>query len=125
MDRLLRCMAVAAALAGTGATASAQQDAASAGARAAASADCRQPEHAGNPMLDRAERIRAYESLGEPCLKRLLVECSAAANHRLLDQGSAFACSIGYEALLKRHFGGDFQAMLAWWRTVPERTALN
>jgi hypothetical protein len=124
MDRLLRCVAGCAALAWA-ALAAAQQEAPGARQRPAAAATCQQPEHAGDPMLDREERIRQYETLGEPCLKRLLVECNAAANSRLLDGGSAFACSIGYEALLKRHFGGDFQAMLAWWRTVPERTALN
>ena len=28
----------------------------------------------------------------------------------------AALCSIGFEALKKRKFGGDFNAMLAWWR---------
>ncbi len=83
---------------------------------------CTAPEHDGNPMADRQERISQYEGLGEQCLKRLLVQCQAAADRDLLDSGTAHACSIGYEALLKLGFGGDFQAMLAWWRTRPADT---
>ena len=49
--------------------------------------------------------------------QRLVVDCDTAASRQLLDSGSAFSCSIGYEALLKRGFQGDFQAMLAWWRS--------
>ena len=87
-------------------------------------AGCRAPEHEGNPLLAREERIRQFESLGSPCLKQLLVECSAAASRELLDTGTAFACSLGYEALLRRGFNGNFQAMLAWWRS-PERARLE
>ncbi len=81
---------------------------------------CQAPMHDGHPMLHREERMAQFESLGEHCLKRLMVECNAAANSRLLDPGSAISCSIGYEALLKRGFGGNFQAMLAWWRSQEE-----
>ena len=84
---------------------------------------CRAPADDGPPLLHRQDRIAQYESLGDHCLKRLVVECNAAASRQLLDAGSAFACSLGYEALLRRGFGGDFQAMLAWWRTRPD--ALN
>ena len=78
---------------------------------------CRAPAHDGPPLADRQERIAQYEDLGEQCLKRLLLACDDAANRNLLDSGAAFACSIGYEALLRRGFGGDFQAMLGWWRS--------
>ncbi|TFY98369.1 hypothetical protein [Ramlibacter humi] len=122
--RLLRCMVAIGALA-FGGEALAEPGALSPPKPQAVPSGCHEPEHAGNPLLHRDERIRQYENLGEPCLKRLLVECNAAASRQLLDEGQAFACSIGYEALLKRGFGGDFQAMLAWWRTAPERTALN
>jgi len=86
----------------------------------ASGGSCVAPEHAGHPMLGREERITQYEGLGVPCLKRLLVQCNAAASREMLDSGAAMACSIGYEALLKRGFNGDFQAMLAWWRNRPE-----
>ncbi|WP_332815039.1 hypothetical protein [Ramlibacter sp.] len=78
---------------------------------------CQTPGHQGDPMLRRQERMAQFEALGEHCLKRLALACDAAASRGLLDPGSAISCSIGYEALLRRGFGGDFQAMLAWWRT--------
>jgi hypothetical protein len=28
------------------------------------------------------------------------------------------ACSVGYDVLLKKHFGGDFEQLLAWSRSV-------
>jgi hypothetical protein len=86
---------------------------------------CRAPEYDGPLMLNREKRITQFEGLGERCLKRLVVECNAAASREILDPGSAFACSLGYEALLKRGFGGDFQAMLGWWRTRAEDGSRN
>lgn len=114
--RLLRCvLACTAAMAGL---CTAAED----GSEATPSpAICRAPAYDGPLLLHRQDRIAQYEGLGEQCLKRLVVECNAAASRQLLDAGSAFACSLGYEALLRRGFGGDFQAMLAWWRTRPIR----
>jgi hypothetical protein len=117
--RLLRCVfGCAAALALLPASAQAQ-------AAAAQAAACQAPEYDGPLLLNRQERITQYEGLGEHCLKRLVEECNSAASRQLLDAGSAFACSIGYEALLKRGFGGDFQAMLAWWRNRAAAPTLN
>jgi hypothetical protein len=120
--RLLRCaIACAAVLAASGAAA---QSAPPASGPTPAPA-CVEPVHAGNPLLEREARIAQFESLGEQCLKRMLVTCNAAASRELLDAGQAFSCSIGYEALLRRGFGGDFQAMLAWWRSRGDTQALN
>ena len=112
--RLLRCVVACTAAMG-GLPAPAQDET---GSSAPA---CRAPAYDGPPLLRRQERIAEYEGLGEHCLKRLAVECDAAASRQLLDAGSAFACSLGYEALLRSGFGGDFQAMLAWWRTRATR----
>jgi hypothetical protein len=35
------------------------------------------------------------------------------------------ACSLGHEALLRRVFGGDFNALLAWWRSQREPSTHN
>lgn len=94
-------------------------------ARPVTAAACAAPDHSSNSAADRLERISQYEGLGEHCLKRLLVQCQAAADRDLLDTATAHACSIGYEALLRRGFGGNFQAMLAWWRSRPAADTLN
>ncbi|MBL8351815.1 MAG: hypothetical protein JNL87_16065 [Burkholderiaceae bacterium] len=49
-------------------------------------------------------------------LEREFWRCDHEAVRRLLDAGTAAQCSIAYEALKKHRFGGDFAAMLAWWR---------
>lgn len=86
---------------------------------------CEIPRHEGPLMSGRQERIEQFQGMGEQCLKQLMVACNESANRMLLDTGSAFTCSIGYEALLRGSFRGDFQAMLAWWRQQRDQTALN
>ena len=84
-----------------------------------------QPSQA-HPLADRAGALARYEQLPQYCLKAMFMRCAAQANEQVLDFGSAAACSIGYEALLKRGFSGDFQALMAWWRTQRDAdTATN
>jgi len=70
-----------------------------------------------HPLADREAWLSRYEALPPHCLKTLFMVCSEAAKVQLLDLGAAATCSIGYEALLRRGFAGDFQALMAWWRT--------
>lgn len=64
----------------------------------------------------RARTLALFEQLPRHCLQALFLRCSRDAGERLLGLGDAAVCSIGYEALLSREFGGDFNALLAWWR---------
>lgn len=104
--RVLRCLAAAAALFAT--------------LPAAAEAPppgCELPASQADPLSDRAGILAQYERLPQACLRALFVACSTAASRTLLDFGSAAACSMGYEALLKQGFGGNFRALMAWWNT--------
>jgi hypothetical protein len=49
-------------------------------------------------------------------LERAFWRCDHAATQALLGAGAAMECSVATEALKTRKFGGDFAAMLAWWR---------
>jgi hypothetical protein len=90
--------------------------AAAAHAGDAESVQCNVTLPGGHPLANRSETIVAMEQqLPESCLKAMLVECNDSANERLMDLGSAAMCSMGYEALLHKTFGGSFHAMLAWW----------
>jgi hypothetical protein len=55
----------------------------------------------------------AIDRLCETRLKRLYVWCSCEALRRRLDYVEATGCSLVYETLLRRGFGGDFDALLA------------
>ena len=84
-----------------------------------AGAQCSVPAQGtpGNGALnDRAATIARMEQMPDACLKRMLFICGDAAGQRVMDTGSAFTCSMSYEALLHKSFGGNFAAMLAWWR---------
>lgn len=115
--RALRCLVVAAA-AVLSLPAPAQAEA-QAGAQR-----CQLPASDGDPLGDREGLLAQYEALPQSCLQEIFRACSHASSRSLLDFGSAATCSFGYEALLKRGFGGNFRALMAWW-DGERRTALQ
>lgn len=56
-------------------------------------------------------------------LKRRYVECERAAGDGTLDHAAVLSCSVVYEELKQRVFGGSLDALHAWWRRMPERAA--
>jgi len=62
----------------------------------------------------------AMERLSESELKQFYLQCCREAAGRGLDTGETMACSIGYDVLLKNHFGGDFHLLLAWSRAQQQ-----
>jgi hypothetical protein len=95
--------------------------AASARADPLSDGSCVLPGDGRDPLADRAGLLAQYERLPPACLQELVLACTAVTNRAMLDFGSAAVCSLGYEALLSRRFGGNFQALLAWWNS--KRTA--
>lgn len=81
-----------------------------------APAACELPATQTHPLADRTGMLAAYERLPRACLDAIFATCTQAADRGLLDPGSAATCSFGYEALLKKGFGGDFGRLMAWWR---------
>jgi len=57
-----------------------------------------------------------FERMAERDLKLFYLRCSRDSSQRRLDFGEAAGCSAGSEVLKQRSFGGDFDALLAWWR---------
>jgi hypothetical protein len=86
-----------------------------AGARAGEAA-CVIATREADPLADRTQLLAQYEALPRHCLETVFRHCTAVANRTLLDLGTAAMCSIGYEALLRQGFGGDFHALMTWWR---------
>jgi len=52
-------------------------------------------------------------------LKRTYLACNRAATASRMSSGSIMQCSIIYEELKRRAFGGDFDKLLAWSRAQP------
>ena len=67
--------------------------------------------------------VIALDSTSEHCLQQLYLRCSSEAMQGWLSSGGIAACSVVYETLLKRSFGGDFHALLRWSRQQPDDAA--
>ncbi len=83
---------------------------------AAEPAGCEGLPEVRDPWRGREAAIAAHAQVPPACLRALVRTCNEAAAEAFLDAGSAAVCSIRYEALLRHGFGGDFSALLAWWR---------
>lgn len=66
-------------------------------------------------------------ALGPEALRRAYLACHRAAMEDRLSIGDAMDCSVIYETLKQREFGGDFERLAAWARTQlpPPRRAVN
>lgn len=69
-----------------------------------------------HPHAERSRVQAEFTQLSTTCLKELYLRCSREASQSLLGFGEATWCSFAHEALLKGEFGGDFNALLAWWQ---------
>ena len=63
---------------------------------------------------------RAQTTMSDPSgiarLERMFWVCDHAASTRGVDAATMMACMDATEALKARKFGGDFDALLTWWR---------
>jgi hypothetical protein len=58
-------------------------------------------------------------------LKAAYLYCDRLATTELFDSSAAASSSMAYEALKARAFGGDFQRLLAWWKTQQHSAKSN
>lgn len=58
----------------------------------------------------------SLERLTEPDLKLVYLRCCEASERGLLTFEEAARCSLAYEVVKQRVFGGNFQALLNWSR---------
>jgi hypothetical protein len=58
-------------------------------------------------------------------LKRGYVACEGAALSNRLDKGDVVQCSVIYEELKHRAFGGDFQRLRAWYQSEMPSTSAS
>lgn len=56
------------------------------------------------------------ETVPENDLKTVYLHCSREAPRGTLGFGGIASCSVVYETLLRRVFGGDFYSLIAWSR---------
>jgi hypothetical protein len=80
------------------------------------------PTHAQSTLVPDDQITAELTVLPENSLKEFYLRCSHEASRQSLGLGEAALCSMIYETLLKRVFGADFDALLAWSRAQPDTT---
>ena len=71
-----------------------------------------EPAVAPPPHLERAR----LETLPDASLKIIYLRCARESDQRRLLLDEAVQCSMAADILMQRSFGGDLDALLAWWR---------
>jgi hypothetical protein len=71
--------------------------------------------HGGAAASLESSRAR-LNAMSADAIKTLYGQCSQEAIERRLGGGEVAFCSIVYQVLLERHFGGNFESLLAWSR---------
>jgi hypothetical protein len=69
--------------------------------------------------------VAGLNAMSESCLQQLYLRCSSEAMQGRLGSGEIAGCSVVYETLLMRDFGGDFHALLMWSRQQPDDAGRN
>lgn len=55
-------------------------------------------------------------------LKTAYLDCASRSEREVLDPGTARTCSLAAEELLQRGFAGNFDQLIAWWRSASRRS---
>jgi hypothetical protein len=63
-----------------------------------------------------AEPAHYTASYTEDQVKRHYLNCDMVSSRRMLDPSESTHCSSVADRLLKHHFAGDLNALLAWWQ---------
>lgn len=82
---------------------------------AAAGAVAQTPDNA-ILVLQQEDFAANFERLSDDQLKVLYLNCARESARRAFGSGDAAFCSVAYEALKRRVFGGEFHALYAWER---------
>ena len=67
------------------------------------------------------EAVAEIRTLSEAELKRFYLQCARASVRGRISGGEIQLCSVGYEQLLQRVFGGNFREFLEWRRNAVRR----
>lgn len=73
------------------------------------------------PLAPFEEAVAEIRTLTEAELKRFYLRCARASVRGHISGGEIQLCSVGYEQLLQRVFGGNFREFLEWRRNAVRR----
>jgi hypothetical protein len=72
-------------------------------------------------LLEQRDALLAhFDRLPEANLKAVFLSCSRESSRRVMSADEGALCAMAWDELLER-FGGNVDALLAWWRGQPNR----
>ena len=74
------------------------------------------PAFPRSTLPPREQWLASFDRMPEPALASLFLRCDREARVRVLDFADGVRCAMAWDALLKRVFDGDVNALIAWWR---------
>ena len=73
------------------------------------------------PLAPFEQAVAEIRTLTEAQLKRFYLKCARESVRGRISGGEIQLCSVGYEQLLQRVFGGNFREFLEWRRHAVRR----
>lgn len=70
----------------------------------------------------REQLLAAFDAMPQVRLEDVFLRCARESSEHMLGLDEAVPCAMAWDTLLKREFGGDIDALLAWWRAHREDT---
>ena len=67
-------------------------------------------------LAGREQILAAYDRMPRAQIERVFMRCDASSRDTMLGFEEGVVCAMAWDALLKREFDGDVEALLAWWR---------
>ena len=81
--------------------------------------------HSQTVFLVREQWLAAFERLSPPALQAAVLRCDRAARRTMLDFEDGVRCAMAWDALLRRVYGNDLDALLEWWRAHRDRSTVD
>jgi hypothetical protein len=75
----------------------------------------------GIGLGQRDRMLMAFEQLPMSRLEGVFMACDQASSARMMGMDEGAQCAMAWDAMLRRRFQGDVEALLAWWRAERGR----
>lgn len=73
----------------------------------------------------REQWLASFDRMSEPVLAAAFLRCDREASVRMLSFEDGVRCAMAWDALLRRVFFGDVDALIAWWRAHRDVSAVE
>lgn len=76
-------------------------------------------------VFPREQWLASFDRMPEPALATAFLRCDREARVRMLSFEDGVRCAMACDALLRRVFAGDVDALIAWWLVHRDESAVD